>query len=110
MLGALARAGRHSIAWRLRDPYYMIWLTHMKTTIEIQDALLRRAKALAARRNTTLRAVLEAALRDALAQETAGNQAAAVRTHTFGGRGLQPGLAWDDWSTLRDLAYEGRGA
>jgi len=88
----------------------MIWLTHMKTTIEISDALLRRAKALAARRSTTLRAVLEAALRESLERETPVTQVRPVQTHTFGGRGLQPGLSWDDWSTMRDLAYEGRGA
>ena len=95
---------------RLSHPYDMIWLTHMKTTIEISDALLRRAKALAARRNTSLRAVLEAALRDALDHDAPSAKARSVRTHTFGGRGLQPGLSWDDWSTLRDIAYEGRGA
>jgi hypothetical protein len=82
----------------------------MKTTIEISDALLRRAKALAARRNTTLRAVLEEALRDALTREAPSLKAVPVRTHAFGGRGLQPGLSWDDFRTLRDLAYEGRGA
>ena len=35
----------------------------MKTTIELDDALLTEAKAVAARRQTTLRAVIEHALR-----------------------------------------------
>lgn len=82
----------------------------MKTTIEISDALLRRAKAVAARRNTTLRALLEAALREALEHERPSGKACSVRTHTFGGHGLQRGLSWEDWGRLRDLAYEGRGA
>ena len=82
----------------------------MKTTIEISDALLRRAKQLAARRNTTLRAVLESALRDALEREVPATKARPIQTHTFRGRGLKAGLSWEDWSTIRDLAYEGRGA
>ncbi len=82
----------------------------MKTTIEISDAILRRAKQLAARRNTTLREVIESALRDALEREAPGAHKREVKTHTFRGRGLQAGLSWDDWSTIRDLAYEGRGA
>ncbi len=88
----------------------MIWVSHMKTTIEIPDALLRRAKQLAARRNTTLRAIIEHALRDALERESPAARAQPVETHTFRGHGLQPGLSWEDWSTIRDLAYEGRGA
>jgi hypothetical protein len=82
----------------------------MKTTIEISDALLRRAKQLAARRKTTLRSVIELALRDALEREASAKPAVPVETHTFKGVGLQPGQSWEDWSTMRDLAYEGRGA
>jgi hypothetical protein len=82
----------------------------MKTTIEISDALLRRAKQLAARRGTTLRVVIEGALRDALEREAPAARPRPIETHTFRGRGLKPGLSWDDWSTILDLAYEGRGA
>ena len=82
----------------------------MKTTIELSDGLLRRAKQLAARRNTTLKAVLEDALRDALGREAPATRALPIKTHTFRGRGLKPGLSWEGWSTIRDLAYEGRGA
>jgi predicted transcriptional regulator len=41
----------------------------MKTTVEISPALLARAKKLAAQRQTTLRAPIEASLRHVLAQE-----------------------------------------
>jgi hypothetical protein len=82
----------------------------MKTTIDIAEPLLRRAKQLAAQRNTTLKAVIEEALRSALERETRGRRPPPpLRTHTFRGRGLQPGLSWDDWNTLRALAYEERG-
>lgn len=80
----------------------------MKTTVDLADALLRRAKRLAARRGTTLRAVIEDALRKELAAEEPGPEAP-VRTHTSGGRGLQPGLSWSDWATIRALSQEGRG-
>jgi len=81
----------------------------MKTTIDIADRLLLRAKKLAAKRNTTLKTVVEDALRTALAAERAAKPPAPPKTHTFRGRGLQSGLSWDDWSTIRSLAYEDRG-
>ena len=81
----------------------------MKTTIDIADGLLRRAKRLASQRNTTLKALIEGALRDELERERSGPRPTPVRTHTFCGRGLQAGLSWDDWSRIRDLSYEGRG-
>jgi Arc/MetJ family transcription regulator len=80
----------------------------MKTTIEISDALLRAAKRMAAERDTTLRTVVETALRrylEALPAEARPR----LRRHTFRGRGLQPGLSESDWATIRERAYEGRG-
>lgn len=88
----------------------VVWVAHMKTTIDIADALLKQARRLAARRHTTVKAIVEEALRDAFAREESAVQPAPVRTRTFGGNGLQPGLSWDDWSAIRDLAYEGHGS
>ena len=42
-------------------------MTHMKTTLELDDELLAEAKVVAARRRTTLRAMVEHALRRELA-------------------------------------------
>jgi predicted transcriptional regulator len=81
----------------------------MKTTIDISDALFQRAKDLAASRKTTFRAVVEAALRDALSAERRAPGRFRLRTHTFRGKGLQRGLSWDDWNAVRNLIYEGRG-
>ena len=81
----------------------------MKTTIDIADPILRRVKQLAARRETTLKELVEQALRDLLEAEGAGPPLEPIRPVTFGGNGLQPGLSWDDWAALRDRAYEGRG-
>lgn len=41
----------------------MIWFNHMKTTIEIDDELLRKAKQQAGAAGVTLRAFVEEALR-----------------------------------------------
>jgi predicted transcriptional regulator len=82
----------------------------MKTTIEINDALFDRAKQLAARRRTTLRAVVESALRQFLdLQGSASQNAFRLRRHSFRGRGLQAGLTEQDWAEIRERAYEGRG-
>ena len=82
----------------------------MKTTVEISDALLQAAKRMAAERNTTLRTIIEAALRRHL--EAAADEARTpprLRRHSFRGRGLQPGLSESDWATIRERAYESRG-
>ena len=82
--------------------------THMKTTVEISDALLKDAKRLAARDRTTLRTLIESGLRHELA---ARRQPAEFRLRkaTFKGRGLQDGAKGLSWDQLRELAYTGRG-
>jgi hypothetical protein len=84
-------------------------VTHMKTTVEVSDALLREAKRVAAQRDTTLRALIEAGLRQVLA-EPKSKATFRLRRVTFKGRGLQPHAAQASWESLRALAYEGRGA
>ena len=81
----------------------------MKTTIDIAEPLLTQAKKLAAERQTTLKAIVEESLRRTLAEENRPRQRAAVKTLVFTGRGLRPGLSWDDWAVIRALSYEGRG-
>jgi len=81
----------------------------MKTTIDIAEPLLKQVRQLAAERNTTIRAIVETALRDALAKQERRRRRFRLDTHTFKGNGLQAGLSWDDWSVVRSMAYEGRG-
>lgn len=82
----------------------------VKATVQIEDALLRRAKRLAAERNTTLRAIVESALRHYLEGIGSGSHPPfRLRRHTFRGKGLQPGLDEHDWATIRERVYEGRG-
>jgi hypothetical protein len=71
----------------------------MRTTIRIDDQLLREAKQLAARTGRTLTAVVEDALRETLTrQHRAGTRD--VELPTFRGNGLQPGVDLDDSAAL----------
>jgi len=82
--------------------------THMKTTVEISQAVLMAAKATAAREGTTVRALVEEGLRKVLAERKA-REKFRLRRVTFRGRGVQKGVQEVGWDALRDLAYEGRG-
>ena len=82
----------------------------MKTTIEINDALLKRAKQLAVERNVSFKAILETARRRFVDQAQMPQQPAfKLRKRPLYGRGLQGGLDWHDWEKMRTLIYEGRG-
>lgn len=72
----------------------------MRTTIRIDDRLLREAKAKAARAGTTLNAVVEDALRAALTRREPSDRPLAVDLPTFAGNGLQPGVDLDDSADL----------
>lgn len=78
----------------------------MRTTIRLDDALLAAAKQEAARSGRTLTAVIEDALRQALAQRDGGH-GEPVELITCGGRGLQPGVDLDDSAALLDLMDAG---
>lgn len=80
----------------------------MKTTVDIADAVLDEAKRVAADEGTTLRALLEEGLRRAL-DARRKRAPFTMRDASFGGRGLQPGIAESDWSAIRERVYEGRG-
>lgn len=82
---------------------------HMaKTTIDLSDDLARKAKALAARRGTTLRALIEQGLRQVLRDEKSTTKFT-LRDASVQGRGLQDAFKNKDWVDLREAAYEGRG-
>jgi Arc/MetJ family transcription regulator len=79
----------------------------MRTTIRLDDDLLTRAKRAAVERKTTLTAVIEDALRRALAARPT-RAAAPLALPTFRGDGLQPGVDLDDSAALLDLMDERR--
>ena len=77
----------------------------MRTTIRLDETLLRRAKAAAAERGTSLNDLIADAVRAALSPRSASPQSS-VELPTFKGRGLQPGVDLDDTSALIDLMDE----
>ena len=81
-------------------------VTHMKTTIEISDAILERAKAVAAREGTTLRALVEDGLRQVLRARRGGSFK--LRDVSVDGNGLTPEFQHASWDALRDAAYGDR--
>ena len=81
----------------------------MKTTVEISDRLLDRARAAAAREKSTVRSLIEEGLRRVLA-ERRQHGAFRLRRASFAGDGLQPDAAAGGWDRIRDQVYEGRGA
>lgn len=80
----------------------------MKTTVDIPDSLLAEAKELAARRRTTLRALVERGLREVV-RRSRRPEDFRLRRVTFGGRGLQPEFRDGNWHRIREASYEGRG-
>lgn len=79
----------------------------MKTTVEISDPLFAQAKKVAARRGTTVRALIEKGLRHVVAQGRAPGRFK-LPDASYGSGGLRP-EAQGGWERIRDLAYEGRG-
>lgn len=74
----------------------------MRTTLDLNDQLVKRAKKVAAERGTTLTAVIEDALREKLSRPAP--PARKRRTlHTFKGDGLRPGIELNSTAALLDL-------
>ncbi|HEV8599241.1 MAG TPA: YlcI/YnfO family protein [Gemmatimonadales bacterium] len=81
----------------------------MRTTIRLDDGLLRRAKAQAAASGRSLNDFIADAVRAALALRA--SRGGAVELPTFRGLGFQPGIDLDDSAALLDvMESEYRGA
>ena len=74
----------------------------MRTTIDINDALLAAAKSHAARDQTTLNAVVEQALRKFLSSSSRSPSDAPM-IPVFRGLGVQPGVDLTNNAALEDL-------
>jgi len=77
--------------------------THMKTTIDIADALLIEAKAQARREGATLRALVEEGLRDVLRQRGTASASSGLELPTSGDprRPLDPAYLAAELRTAR---------
>ena len=81
-------------------------VTHMKTTIELSDALLKAARRRARARGLTLRALVEEGLRLVIRDEKE-REPFRLRRATFRGQGLSENAR--EWPAIRDMTYGGRG-
>ena len=81
-------------------------LRHMRTSIDMPDALLDDARRLAQDTGVTLRELVIQGLREVVvrcqASQTHGYRLPACQV---GGQGLQPGVADLRWESLRDLVH-----
>ena len=80
----------------------------MKTTIEISDSILAKAKQLARDQNVTLRSLAEEGLKKVI-EERSARGPCRIRPVTFGGNGLSPEFQSATWERIRDAVYEGHG-
>ena len=82
----------------------------MKTTVDIATPLFKKAKQYAQRHHTTFKALIELGLQHILLHHMQNDAGAfKLRKSSVSGNGLQPGLDWSDWGTIRKMTYEGRG-
>jgi len=81
---------------------------HMKTTIEIPDALFKQARRYTEARRITLKALVEQGLRAVLA-ERREQPPFQLADGSVGGNGLTPEFRNAGWDAIRETVYPGRG-
>ncbi|UCF20421.1 MAG: type II toxin-antitoxin system VapB family antitoxin [Gemmatimonadota bacterium] len=82
----------------------------MRTTVRLDDALMRDVKQYAAEEGMTLTAVLHRALRELLARRRSLEDRERVPLPSFAGAGLQPGVDLDDSAALIELMERDDGS
>ena len=87
----------------LHKPIIFDMLLCMRTTIDINDELLKATKAYAASERKTLKMAVEQALREFLASLDGPVVADAPPLPVFRGQGVQPGVDLTDNAALEDL-------
>ena len=84
--------------------------SHMKTTVELPDDLLKEAKAVAATEEVTLRSLIEEGLRWALSRRRKKTDRFVLREAQVTGKGAREGIDEGNWERIRDQIYDGRGS
>ena len=74
----------------------------MRTTIDLDDALLAKVKQVAARNHTSMASVIEDAVRQAFATKKTSSRKK-TRLTTVNGKGVRPGIDLDDMASLIDV-------
>ena len=81
--------------------------SHMKTTVDIPDGLLREARRVAQSEGTTLRALIEEGLRSALAHRSQEVNYT-LPDASVDGHGVNSQMRDASWEDIRALAYGDR--
>ncbi len=87
----------------------MAYTSDMKTTLEISDSILSKAKQLAREQKVTLRSLAEEGLRMVIEKRTA-RLPCQINPVTFRGKGLSREFQGATWQQIRDAAYDGHGS
>jgi len=82
----------------------------MKTTLEIAEDLFARARQVAQRGGTTLRALIRDGLRSALANREQKATPYRWPDLSVGGEGTAPEIGKEHWEAIRNRIYAGQGA
>ncbi|MBH0208339.1 MAG: hypothetical protein A4C66_11215 [Nitrospira sp. HN-bin3] len=80
----------------------------MRTTINLPDDLMTQIKKLAASTHSTVTALIEETLREALARRRRTGRRAPMKLPTYGKQGLLPGVDIDDTASLLDVMESSR--
>lgn len=83
-------------------------VSHMKTTVQIPDPLLSKAKTLARESGTTLAALIQEGLRRVVEERSRKRKAFKLRDAAVSGQGLSPEYA-GSWDRVRSAIYDGHG-
>ena len=78
----------------------------MRTTIRLEDDLLKEAKVRAAELGITLTKLIDESLRERLSARPQMNKPRPFRPGSYGRGGLRPGVNLDDNRAVRDLMDE----
>jgi hypothetical protein len=82
----------------------------MRTTVDIDEHLLREAKKTAAARGVTLASVIEDSLREAFARRPSASERRPIKFHTVAGTGTFPGVDISNSAELLELMDQDRNA
>ena len=81
----------------------------MKTTVELSDTLLSELKERARVEETTMKELMETAIRRYLESARSAEHGYRFENHSFKGTGVCEGIEEGSWEHIRGMIYEGRG-
>ena len=81
----------------------------MKTTVELSDALMSELKERAREQETTMKELMETAIRRYLEGTHSAGRGYHFENHSFRGNGVCEGVEEGSWEQIRGIIYEGRG-